>query len=94
MSAYLEYPIAFCVFGILFTAAERLWPARRIDYRTVLKGDIGAVFVYGLVFLPISVHVSNQLVPSNIIPSPQPTSRMSRFGVPWTRATTSRRYLL
>jgi len=67
MPAYVEYPIAFCVFGLLFTAAERLWPTRRIDYRTVLKDDIGALFVYGLVFLPISVHVTNQLLPSNVI---------------------------
>ena len=67
MASYLEYPIAFCVFGLLFTAAEWLWPARRIDYRAVLKDDVAALFVYGLIFLPISVHVSNHVLPSDVV---------------------------
>jgi sterol desaturase/sphingolipid hydroxylase (fatty acid hydroxylase superfamily) len=62
MSDYLHWPIVFVGFGLLFTAAERLWPARPLDYRAVIGNDLAALAVYGLVFLPVAMFLSDRLV--------------------------------
>ncbi|MBI2204494.1 MAG: sterol desaturase family protein [Candidatus Rokubacteria bacterium] len=49
----------FLGFGLLFTVLELVRPARRIDYRTVVKKDIGALVVYQAVFGPAALYVSS-----------------------------------
>jgi sterol desaturase/sphingolipid hydroxylase (fatty acid hydroxylase superfamily) len=62
VATYAYYAIAFCGFGLLFTAAELLRPARRIDYRAVVKQDVLALALYGAVFLPLAMYLSERLV--------------------------------
>jgi len=62
VSSYFHWPILFCVFGALFTVAELLRPARPLNYRAVLKNDLIALAVYGLVFLPVSVYLSRIVI--------------------------------
>jgi sterol desaturase/sphingolipid hydroxylase (fatty acid hydroxylase superfamily) len=62
MSGYLHWPILFCLFGLLFTAAELLRPARPLNYRAVLRSDLMALATYGLVLLPVSMHLSRALI--------------------------------
>jgi len=62
MSGYWPWPVAFCVFGLLFTIAELLKPARPLRYRAVLKNDVIALALYSFVFLPVAVYVSSLLI--------------------------------
>lgn len=62
MVSYLHWPIIFFGFGLLFTAAELLRPARPLDYRAVIKNDLIALAIYGLLFLPAAIYLSNVLV--------------------------------
>jgi sterol desaturase/sphingolipid hydroxylase (fatty acid hydroxylase superfamily) len=62
MSGYLQTPILFCLFGLLFTAAELLRPARPLSYRAVLKNDLTALAIYGLLFLPVSLYLSRAVI--------------------------------
>jgi sterol desaturase/sphingolipid hydroxylase (fatty acid hydroxylase superfamily) len=62
MSGYLHWPILFCLFGVLFTIAELLRPARPLNYRAVLRDDLIALAIYSFVFLPVSVYLSRILI--------------------------------
>ena len=62
MSSYLHWPIIFCGFGLLFTAVELMRPARPLSYRAVIKNDLVALGIYGLLFLPVSIWLSRRLV--------------------------------
>jgi len=62
MSSYLLYPIVFFGVGLLFTAVELVRPARPIDHRAVLKDDLIALAVYGLLFFPVAVYLSRRVV--------------------------------
>jgi sterol desaturase/sphingolipid hydroxylase (fatty acid hydroxylase superfamily) len=62
MSGYLEVPILFCLFGLLFTAAELLRPARPLNHRAILRNDLTALAIYGLLFLPISLYLSRAAI--------------------------------
>ncbi|MGH7314593.1 MAG: sterol desaturase family protein [Candidatus Rokuibacteriota bacterium] len=70
MTSYLHWPIVFCGFGLLFTAVEMMRPARPLDYRAVIKDDLVALAVYGLIFLPVSIYLSDNLVvPHQVFPA-------------------------
>lgn len=62
MTGYVIWPIMFCGFGLLFTAIELLRPARPLSYRAVLKNDLPALAIYGLIFLPVSMYLSRAFV--------------------------------
>jgi hypothetical protein len=62
MSGYLHWPILFCLFGLLFTAAELLRPARPLNYRAVIRSDLMALATYGFVLLPVSMYLSRALI--------------------------------
>jgi sterol desaturase/sphingolipid hydroxylase (fatty acid hydroxylase superfamily) len=62
MPSYLHYPIVFCSVGLLFTAVELLRPARPLNYRAVIKSDLAALALYGLLFLPAAIYLSNTLM--------------------------------
>lgn len=63
MPSVLQWPIIFCGCGLLFTAMELMRPARPLAYRAVLKGDLAALAVYGLLLLPVSIYLTDRLVP-------------------------------
>ena len=56
MTGYLLYPLLFCGFRLLFSAAELMRPARPLNYRAVIKDDLVALAIYGLLFLPASIY--------------------------------------
>src|SRR5439155_27302612 len=60
MMSYLHWPIMFCGFGVLFTAVELMRPARPLNYRAVIKNDLVALGIYGLLFLPVSIWLSRR----------------------------------
>ena len=62
MSSLLHWPIIFCGFGLLFTTVELMRPARPLNYRAVIKNDLVALGIYGLLFLPASIWLSRRLV--------------------------------
>ena len=66
--SYLHWPIIFCGFGLLFTAVELMRPARPLNYRAVIKNDLVALGIYGLLFLPVSIWLSRRLVrPDHVV---------------------------
>jgi sterol desaturase/sphingolipid hydroxylase (fatty acid hydroxylase superfamily) len=58
------YGLAFFFsFGLVFTVLELMRPARPVEYRSVLKGDIVALALYQLLFFPAALYISTHVAP-------------------------------
>lgn len=68
MTPYLQLVLVFCILGLLASATEYFFPARKVSYRSVLLRDVAALGVYNLCFILV-VPLTDRLPIPNYVPA-------------------------